>query len=387
MVVFSFLIAFSCNTRRWHIKDTSFKIIDFVITFILQIFFFCFWEYLFGNQNYNNYLAWGCVLFIHLFFYIKDDFFNKLAKSLVIYVYIILLPQISANANSLLKYHMETNFNILSIIIALSTCSIILILFVITDSNKKQRNFSSFIILLFNLAFSIIIIVTDSQERNYLDNIRSHFFIYVLLLVLSMIAYYLYSAVNMYYSSAYENDVLLLKYESDKRIIDVSKENLEELRRLRHDMKNQYQFMKKLVDEQNIEEFKKYFYEMRENQSKSMINTNNSIIDLILYEENKYLKHQNINVLFSYSNLDKCELSKEELNTIMSKISNDLILSYDKKSYKDVSIDLSVSNETLLIRLSYPIKSEYNDYYSNKNNKNLLDQQIENGIIFITLAY
>lgn len=387
MVVFSFLIAFSCNTRRWHIKDTSFKIIDFVITFILQIFFFCFWEYLFGNQNYNNYLAWGCVLFIHLFFYIKDDFFNKLAKFLVIYVYIILLPQISANANSLLKYHMETNFNILSIIIVLCTCSIILTLFVITDSNKKQRNFSSFIILLFNLAFSIIIIVTDSQERNYLDNIRSHFFIYVLLLVLSMIAYYLYSAINIYYSSAYDNDVLLLKYESDKRIIDVSKENLEELRWLRHDMKNQYQFMKKLVDEQNLEEFKKYFYEMRESQSRSMIKTNNSIIDLILYEENKYLKRQNINVLFSYSNLDKCELSKEELNTIMSKISNDLILSYDKNSYKDVSIDLSVSNETLLIRLSYPIKSEYNNYYSNKNNKNLLDQQIENGIIFITLAY
>lgn len=191
----------------------------------------------------------------------------------------------------------------------------------------------------------------------------------------------------MYYSSAYDSDVLLLKYESDKRMIDVSKENLEELRKLRHDMKNQYQFMKRMIDEGKLEEFKKYFHEMRENQNMNMINTSNTMIDQIIFEEIKYLKHQNIEILFSYSNLDKCVLSKEEFTNIMSQISNDLILSYNSEPLKQASLDLSCSDDKLFIRLSYPIRSEYIDHYNTKNNKNLIDKQIENDIIYITFAY
>lgn len=387
MAIFTLLITISLNPFRWNREGILIKILDLLLTFVAQILCFCLCESLLGSNNYNNYIVWPIVILIHCLCFIRYNPSYQIGKGLVVCIFIMLFPQISANLNTLLQYHMETNFFALSLTTLILLSTIWIVIFLLTSKEDVKTKPLYFILFLFILAFSIAIIVTDSRERDYIDYVRSHICVYILLLFLSLVAYYLFTTSNKYYTKQYESEALALKYESDKKITDVSKENLEELRKFRHDMKNQYRFMKTLIDSEDMEKFKKYFEELKSSQFQALINTNNEALNIALYEMHRKMTQRNINLIISSNDMSLCPYSNEKILDICAQI-DELVLTYfDGSKKNEVMMDLSCNNEEIIVRVNFPIKEEAKPQILANPSKAFVDRVMEEDKVFLVLHY
>lgn len=353
MVFFCITITLSMNTLKWDRKGILLKITDLILTFMLQVFFFCLFEYLFGSHNYINYITWPFVLLFHCFCFTKEAIFDQIAKSMTLLIFIFLLPQFTANLINVSGNPMSGNFPLYASILAILLCSLWSACFLLFQIRKKKNSkvsLLSFLVLLFALGFSIAVIVTDNPERNRYLNSMSHIFLYALLMFLSLATYSLFFKANLYHTSSYESEKMALRLEADNRMVNLSRENLERLRRIRHDTKNQYQFMKMLIDRGEYGKLKEFCQEMlKKDIELSQISTQNQDVDEIITKEREELKKEKIFLEVCSSGLSQCRIRKEELSTFFEELTE-----YLKKEVNAfLSEDLSLHGDTLILRLDF----------------------------------
>lgn len=357
MALFCLTITLSMNTLKWDKKGILLRILDAAITFLLQVFFFSFFEFLFGSHNYINYISWPFVVLIHCFFFTKEPFFDRIAKGLVLLIFIILLPQLNSNIISVLGKTGSEHFSLFSILLTFFFTSLWSAFFLFLQAKRRANSkvsILSFLILLFSLGFSLALIVTDNTEQRnqYLNNV-SHLFLYILLMCISIVTYSLFCKANVYHTSSYESERMALRLDADKRMVNLSRENLNKLRRLRHDTKNQYQFMKMLIDNGEYQKLKEFCSEMMKQDIEiSDISTRNPIIDSLIKEEKEVLKKERIFLEISSSSLLGFQASKEELSPFFQELEAYLIQSADSF----INEDLSLHGENLYLRLDFKKK-------------------------------
>lgn len=85
--------------------------------------------------------------------------------------------------------------------------------------------------------------------------------IFIVLAIINTLAYIANYNVNFSHSEILELQVKMSDLEKNEQMLKMSTENLEEMRRLRHDTKNQYGMMKILLQEKKYEQLEKYFEE------------------------------------------------------------------------------------------------------------------------------
>ena len=146
---------------------------------------------------------------------------------------------------------------------------------------------------------------------------------------------------------------MALRLDADKRMVNLSRENLNKLRRLRHDTKNQYQFMKMLIDNGEYQKLKEFCSEMMKQDIEiSDISTRNPIIDSLIKEEKEVLKKERIFLEISSSSLLGFQASKEDLSPFFQELEAYLIQSADSF----INEDLSLHGENLYLRLDFKKK-------------------------------
>ena len=92
------------------------------------------------------------------------------------------------------------------------------------------------------------------------------FFIGLILYLFTFFSYYsgYLRAIKRYKEALAEEKFELLKrrYDAQRDVYDLSKENLEEMRRIRHDIKNQFSYMQLILEQGKYDELKKYFEDL-----------------------------------------------------------------------------------------------------------------------------
>lgn len=264
MMIFSFQTALVMNSFKWNLKGILFKLLDCVITFALQILLFCFWEYFFGSHQYINYIVWPILIVIHFFYFCRYKFFDKLSKGVCL---------------TIILYHEPTIFNTFSEIVGLDgryfgvistiaylLAAVLIVIFLTKFTLKKTENinFICFFLMLFVVAFTIAFINVDLPEGEKAANAWSHIILYILMLTFALISYYYFYRLNVDFSNALESQALLIKEERNRKALETSRQNLEDLRKRRHDMKNQYQYMRLLLEQGNKEKLNEFFQRMIE---------------------------------------------------------------------------------------------------------------------------
>ena len=103
-------------------------------------------------------------------------------------------------------------------------------------------------------------------------------------LVLNLVAYYLDYSVCKHNEA--ERQLMAEKYmaQSERNLMELSRQNLEELRAIRHDIKNQYAYMNVLLQEQRYEELAEFFNQNKQANSKPLsgIDCGNLVLNTIL---------------------------------------------------------------------------------------------------------
>lgn len=104
------------------------------------------------------------------------------------------------------------------------------------------------------------------------------------ILVLNLVAYYLDYAVCQHNEA--ERQLMAEKYmaQSERNLMELSRQNLDELRATRHDIKNQYAYMNVLLTEKRYDELQEFFNQNKQANSKPLsgIDCGNLVLNTIL---------------------------------------------------------------------------------------------------------
>lgn len=303
MAILCSQITLVMNSKEWNLKGILWKTLDFVITFLIQLFFFCFWEYFFGSHVYINYIVWPIVIFCHFFYFCSYKFFDKLSKGVSLTITLYLEPMIASSLLDAMElptaYFDYASFFIVFFFGLLST----LFLSKFTLKKTENINYICFFLLLFLVAFTLVLILTDLPEGEVSLNAISHLSIYFLIAIFAMISYYFFYRINVDYSQALDNQAILLKEEKNKETLEASQANLENLRKRRYDMKNQYQYMRLLLENGDKKKLNEFFQRMIEGSDVTFAPSNKKTESLLWQER---IKEKYPTVVFSFhNNLEK----------------------------------------------------------------------------------
>ena len=298
MVVLTLQISLVMNSYKWNLKGILFKVLDSAITFAIYIFVFCFAEYFLGSHQYINYICWPFVIAFHFLYFCHYKFFDKLSKGVCLTIVLYLEPMLTSSLIELVDPY-TPYFGIYSTV--LETCfGVLCVLFMRKFTLKKSEkiNYVCLLLLLFLIAFTVAFIVADLPEGEAFLNAWSHVLIYSLIGVFAFISYYYFYRLNVDFNASLETQALLLKEENARMALEASEANLEDLRKRRHDMKNQYQYMRLLLEQGDKEKLNEFFQRMIEGSSVSLNVPSSKLDEANWFEDRIRKSFSNVEFLF-----------------------------------------------------------------------------------------
>ena len=148
---------------------------------------------------------------------------------------------------------------------------------------------------------------------------------------------------------------------ASEQLMTVSQHNLEELRNLRHDINNQYSYMRILLNEGKIDELNEYFGELLGTFSDNIvqfIDCGNPVLNTILNMENAKAKEAGVSLdvkvavpsELPFSNLDLCKLITNVIdNAIEACVSEEI-------DDAVIAVQITVNDQYFLMSVTNPTK-------------------------------
>lgn len=245
-------------------KSILYFLADLVVTYIVQILLFCAAEFFFGSHNYINYIVWPIMVAAHAFFMNRFSWFERIAKGGVLITVLLLEPVLSQIIGAPFGQLSGTYFHYIAVLVFFAVGSFTI--WMLRKCSMGDFSFSNpvcLILIAFVTVWSFILIVFMKIEPNAVGDYSFdyvHFLLFFGLLAFSEVTYYLYYETLLEHDRALRNQATALKAENDKEMLEFSMNNMESLRKLRHDIKNQYQYMKVLFDSGDKEKLKTFLF-------------------------------------------------------------------------------------------------------------------------------
>lgn len=219
------------------------------------------------------------------------------------------------------------------------------------------------------LFYLIFIFINLSIIRLYFLKIESikynniFFAVYIFYVLFALIIY-----LNIYYSSKSYSDkiyerVILDYSKSYIQMMDISEKSYQQIRKINHDIKNQFAMLNLLLENQQYDELKKYLskYQSEYSKAKSLIQCGNQVINNILNIEISKCITNNIKLLqeiivpsnLNINPIDLCSLLSNIIDNSIDAVSN---LTENKKI---ITLEIKYINDYLIITATNPTDREF----------------------------
>ncbi|MDE5976937.1 MAG: ATP-binding protein, partial [Turicibacter sp.] len=181
------------------------------------------------------------------------------------------------------------------------------------------------------------------------------------IIIINIVCYFMVIRLSKANSAKVEYELQMIDLNYKKQYAENIKSQQEEIRRIRHDMKQSYQVIQRFVVENNFDELAEYLPQICEqiNKISSAVDTNHSIINAILNTKLSFAKSQGIKTLCSsvkqihaekIEEIDLCHLIG---NMMDNAIEATLKISSEKTKYVEVSITERNAMILITVRNSY----------------------------------
>lgn len=190
--------------------------------------------------------------------------------------------------------------------------------------------------------------------------------IILILLVIVIVTYFM-----TYYICREKARNLAYEIERQKKLslqelVNLSESRLAELREVKHDVKNQYAYMRAMLEEGKYEELKTYFNELLGTFAVSLfeqVDSGNEIIDSVLNFELAKMREKDIKADIRVSVPSQLPFKKSSILTLFANVIDNAIdaCERDKPENPFVSVVVNIRGDQLLLSVSNPTKLKQED--------------------------
>ncbi|MGP1433625.1 MAG: GHKL domain-containing protein [Catonella sp.] len=350
--------------------------------------------------SYFVYYLLSCVIFIYLnipivllifnfliYFIISLNYKVRMKKRLmaIIYTYLIQIIVevpfiISANYIGLSIFE-KTDLRSMYLIISvrLFTYLVVIILdgYMITKREETDIPFSSWIGIVSVPVVTLILLILFLNIATSVSKIEVILAV-SLIVTVNITNYFLYNSTLSIMRENNRRAIIEQQNEYYVKQFDMIRENINNVERLKHDMKNHIFMLKSLYDNKKKYEYEEYFEEiLREVEGKEkIINSGNVIVDSILNYKLESLRADNVELSVNINIPAKMEVSDFDLTTILGNLLDNAIRAVkETEENKYLNIDIQYKSGRLIIwfvnSYKHIEKSKIGNYFiSTKEDKN-----------------
>ncbi len=362
---FASALAVSVLPKKW--KKRLFSLAEFAFLF-LTLSLLTFLLPLMGMQiAISFYVKYFIVAALYLTYIgIK---FRKIRKSLCIifcslYAMTFLLGELGGSIPILVQ-QLESSKILDSIIRNVCTFLIVPFAYIINRYPFSKIRFIPFSVYFFTAFFNLFILVISWYSSFHLQIREFNFAMFELIIFLFLVISDVF-AYLMLFNQCRKNQEkmdLIIKndeLEKNEQLMMISDQNLEKLRMLKHDCKNQYATMKLLLEQRKYDELDQFFMEYGDGiiEPVSFISVNNKVISSILNMEYSKALAQSIHFDCKLAIPDHLDIYSTDLTSLLCNLLDNAIeATVLTEKEKRIYIRMRVYQEFLYIEIANPIRS------------------------------
>ncbi len=322
--------------------------------------------------------VWGIVYiaftFIYTLIFVRQGWIKNFFITLLAYIWILSINAFSTvfissvSAGNLTDIYIEQNMErfVMILTVQLLVTYAYRVTLKVFKRNGIQLKMQEWLLILvvFILSFCVILMIHIVQ-LNYNFSVRYHNLLLLssfCLVAINVVCYYMVVELSKANAMKIEHELLLAESNYRKRYAENAKNQYEEIRHIRHDMKHSYGVIQQLVLEKRYEELQQYLPQMNEQlrSIESTINTNHMIVNAILNTKLSAAKKQEIKTLcntvkdFHIKQIEEIDLCHLLGNLLDNAIEAAVKCPQGKTKY--IEIFITERNQILLIT----VKNSYN---------------------------
>lgn len=248
---------------------------------------------------------------------------------------------------------------------------LVLILERIYDNNRETKINRAHWLAIFMIPVSSIVIVISAFISNY--NSVSTILNVGLLLGINVLVFYLYDVMIRYYNDKYEKGLLKQQNEAYTNQFHLIKESSENIRMLRHDMKNHIYTMQYMLQNDKKQELLQYLNHTYDyiDVSTEYISSGNAEIDSILNYKIYEAKKLGATIDATVNISENIKIEAFDLNIILGNLLDNAIEALKKSIEKNLQLEVVLDRSVLYISIanSYDgiVIKKYDKIFTTKN--------------------
>lgn len=291
LVTYAICIVIVFNDFKRDRKGILLRFVDFAITFIYMHVVGFFVYLINANMAIFFYIVIPLTILPHAFLTNKYKLPRRLMTAMTLNSFLVLCFRMSLDIGFLLNISWQDYFFVFII------CAVgVFFLRLFPLDNYSKVIWPCFLSQFIVFVSTYIAVTTMTGSIHIIDFTPASLTICIVLYIIACVTYYLAHMLLAYYEKDLTDRALLFKSQSDYQSLKVAQENMEELKKIRHDLKSQYQYMKYLLDQKNYEGLEKHFNDMYETAfvPLSFIDCGNNVVSSVMNLEIGKAREYNI---------------------------------------------------------------------------------------------
>ncbi len=189
----------------------------------------------------------------------------------------------------------------------------------------------------------------------------------LVVLLINFLVFFLYDGILKLYRKEFENRVLIQQNNAYKNQFDIIKESQENIKIMRHDLKNHILALTILAQEKEVNRILNYLEDINATVEveKEYVKTGNKDIDSVLNYKIYEAKEQNIEVITKIKIPKEFNVLNFDLNIILGNLIDNAIEALGKVNQKRLEIEMKFVKGVFYINIS----NTFNGKIIKKNNK------------------
>lgn len=217
---------------------------------------------------------------------------------------------------------------------------------------KNLTNISVIYSILIGSTTTILSLIYFTNKGNY--NIYGDFFAigaFLSILLINFVAYYLNYAMCKYGEN--EKQLLIENYSFQKYqdMLRLNQQNLEDMRKIRHDMKNHFACINVLLSQKKFEDAVKYFDILQENKMVllSYIDCGNQNISAILNLETAKARTYGIHIDYRVIAASQLPIAEDDLCALMTNLIDNAIEASARDKIQNAVVEVGINQKDLML--------------------------------------
>lgn len=327
--------------------------LDYIITYGVFLCLSAFFFY-FNLTVYLNFIVFPIIILLHSFILNNFRHSDRFCKSLSLTSFIFLFFPLTSALG--IVFHLWDN--VLFVVIPFFLFSIFILNRFKLDKFSKICN-SSIILEIVNFFVVFSIVITINLIGLYNVNEKFQLVLFIGLYILTFAGTYLFYKLADEQEKALKFRAESFKNHNDYELLIRTNENIEDLKKMRHDMRNQYQYMQILLKNKNYEALDTFFSDMNENSfvPLNFVNCGNNAVSGVMNMEIHKAQKKNVKINHSLLVPNKMPITDFDLARLLINLIDNAIEGSvrDKIENPTITVNVTFKDPLIIISIKNPV--------------------------------